>query len=136
MPVTLSHMLLLLLLLCVVLYDCVTRDAVFIMRVMIASCFLVIILSFTAGLMDVLGPAHVICQALRSTASLSVLSGAAVNGYPFLVQFYTKLLFTNINLLCANTGYWHDSQSKENNALSMRTPVVCEERMRSGHCLG
>ena len=62
---------------CVVLYDCVTRDAVIIMRLMIASCFLTIVLSLTAGLLDALGPAHIICQAFRSTASLAILSGAA-----------------------------------------------------------
>ena len=64
---------------CVVLFDCVTRDAVYIMRIMIAACFLIIVLSLTAGLMDLLGPTHIICQALQSTAGLSVLSGAAVD---------------------------------------------------------
>ena len=75
-------------LLFVVLFECVTRDAVFIMRLMIASCFLVIILSLTAGLLDVLGPTHIVCQALRSTASLSILSGTAV-----YVLYYADEMF-------------------------------------------
>jgi len=79
-----------LLVLCAVLYDCLTPDAVFIMRLMIASCFLVIVLSLTAGLMDVLGPTHIICQTLRSTACLSILSGAALRCSWW---FYMKLLF-------------------------------------------
>jgi len=64
-------------LLCTVLLDCVTRDVVFIIRVIIALCFLIILLSLAACLMDVFGPTHVVCRAIRFTASVSILSGSS-----------------------------------------------------------
>jgi len=63
---------------CAVLFNCVTPDAVFVLRVIIALCFIVVILSLSGFLMDTTGPTHVVCRAIRFTASLSILSGDAV----------------------------------------------------------
>jgi len=60
---------------CAVLLDCVTPDAIFTMRVIIALCLLIIFLSAAACLMDILGPTHIVCRAIRFTASLSILAG-------------------------------------------------------------
>lgn len=61
----------------VVLLDCVTPNIVFVMRVIIALCLLIIVLSLIACIMDMFGPTHTICRAIRFTASLPILSGAA-----------------------------------------------------------
>jgi len=64
---------------CVVLLDCVTSDVVFVMRVIIALSMFIMFICAVACIMDVFGPTHVVCRAIRFTASLSILSGTALN---------------------------------------------------------
>jgi len=73
--------------LCIVLLDCVTSDAILILRVIISLCMFVLFFSAVAFLMDIFGPTHVVCRAIRFTASLPILSGTATINSSFICLF-------------------------------------------------
>jgi len=76
----------------VVLLDCVTSDIVFVIRVIIALCFFVIFVSLNACIMDMFGPTHVVCRAIRFTASLSILSGMLLCACQLFVRLFVRLM--------------------------------------------
>jgi len=84
-----------------VLLDCVTPEVVLVLQVIIALCFIVIIISLSACVMDVFGPTNRICRAIRYTASLAVLSGTAAASWFLSVSL---LVLPKFYMCCATVG--------------------------------
>lgn len=71
-----------------VLIDCVTPSLVFIMRVIIALCALVLLFSLIAFVLHLLGSSHRVLRAIRSNAIFSIASAIiciVINGLSYLV---------------------------------------------------
>lgn len=82
-----------------VLLDCITEPTVFLMKCIIVSCFVIIIFSLTAFILDLVGPTNRILRAIRTNAVFSILSVCicvTTNGLSFMVteqlaSYYSKV---------------------------------------------